>query len=185
MDNPVKRPPLSQATASQTSARRAARKSSGTQGRPDRPRQDDEPSRSPLGNLKISRKLSLIFSAFFIPLVVLLYLVVINQNRNIDVVTEELQGLEYLAPVERVLTAVPLHRNLSNRLLSGNASLAEARSSAAAEVSSALEALVANEQRFEFGTAAHRTRQRLANPREPRADPDPGGELSRALGADV
>ncbi len=158
MDNPVNRTSLNR-PAVERSAREISSRTQKGQGRPNRPRQDDESKRSPLGNLKISRKLSLIFSAFVIPLIVLLYLVVINQNRSINLVAEELRGLEYLKPLERVLIAVPLHRDLSIRLLSGDASLAEQQRSAAAEVSSALTALTANEARYgsEFGTADYVT----------------------------
>ena len=101
-----------------------------------------------LSNLKIRRKLALIVGSFMIPLLILLGVFAFNQQRILAQRALELRGLEYLEPLEQVLSTIPLHRDLSIRLLNGNGALAEDRASAAAAVNAALANLVETQEQF-------------------------------------
>ena len=103
--------------------------------------------RSLLGNLNISRKLGLIVVAFIIPLLGLVTLFALNQNRELAVASAELRGLEYVPPITDVLATIALHRDLSIRLLSGDTSLAAELDATAAQVDTALAALARVQER--------------------------------------
>ena len=120
-------------------------------------RPDQGDSGNLLANLKISRKLGLIVTAFFIPLIALLSLFALNQQRNLDMAATELRGLEYIPPLTRVLTGIPLHRDLSIRYTSGDRSLEPQLEAVAAEVNEALNELLAVQERSGegFGTGEY------------------------------
>lgn len=73
--------------------------------------------------LKIWQKLALVGVAFSAPIGVLLYFLVTGQAKDIDFAVNESRGIEYLAPVKKLLRDVQAHRGLANAFLSGDASL--------------------------------------------------------------
>lgn len=73
--------------------------------------------------LKIWQKLAFIGVAFSAPIGVLMYFLITGQAKDIDFAANESRGLEYLAPVKKLLRDVQQHRGLANAFLSGDASL--------------------------------------------------------------
>lgn len=73
--------------------------------------------------LKIWQKLALIGVAFSAPVGVLMYFLITGQAKDIDFAANESRGLDYLAPMKKLLRDVQAHRGLANAFLSGDASL--------------------------------------------------------------
>jgi twitching motility protein PilJ len=91
--------------------------------------------------LKIWQKLALVGVAFSVPIGVLMYFLVTGQAKDIDFAVNESRGLEYLAPVKKLLRDVQAHRGLANAFLSGDASLKGRLLDAQQAVSNDLEAV--------------------------------------------
>lgn len=99
-------------------------------------------------NLRIRHKAVLIAVAFSLPIVVLLYLLVNEQNKTIDFAARERQGLEYLKPASKLLADVLLHRDLAAAALSGAAPYKDQVTAKQAEVNVDLSALEAQERKL-------------------------------------
>lgn len=75
-----------------------------------------------LKNIRIWQRLSLIAIVLIIPVLILLYFLLTEQNKAIDFATRERQGVEYLIALRQLLRQVQEHRTYSSAVLSGDAS---------------------------------------------------------------
>lgn len=75
-----------------------------------------------LKNIRIWQKLSLIAIVLIIPVVVLLFFLLTEQNKAIDFATRERQGVEYLSTLRQLLREVQEHRTYVSAVLGGDAS---------------------------------------------------------------
>src|SRR5262249_17036866 len=66
-----------------------------------------------LKRLRIWQKFTLIAIAFFIPIVVLAYFLLIETQKVIDFSRAEVDGLSYLAPLRKLVVDVSVHRDLA------------------------------------------------------------------------
>ncbi len=109
-----------------------------------------------LGNLKVGQKLALIVGVFLVPVAVLLYLLVNEQNKSIEFATRERRGTEYLGVLDGLFKDISLHRSLTDRQLSGNPAAAQPRADRAAQVDAEFERMVALDQKYgaEFKSTA-------------------------------
>ena len=101
-----------------------------------RPRQGGPKQNSPKGrpnagdflsSLKIWQKLVLIALAFTVPLLAVVGLLVVQENRSLTTAAHERLGVDYISALDKVLEGVPQHRGLTNALLNGNESVRERR----------------------------------------------------------
>jgi HAMP domain-containing protein len=99
-------------------------------------------------NLRIWHKAVLIAVAFSLPIVVLLYLLVNEQNKTIDFAQEERKGIEYLKPTSKLLSDLLLHRDLASAALSGDAGFKDQMARKATDVEADFTALEAQEKRY-------------------------------------
>lgn len=99
-------------------------------------------------NLRIWHKAVLIAVAFSLPIVVLLYLLVNEQNKTIDFAQDERKGLEYLKPTSKLLTDLLHHRDLAAAALSGDAASKDQVTKKQADVDADFVALEREERRF-------------------------------------
>ncbi|MFO7446013.1 MAG: ATP-binding protein [Ignavibacteriaceae bacterium] len=67
-----------------------------------------------LSNYRVSVKLALISSAFILPVIVLLYFLISEQNIRIDFAQKELYGNEYLRPLKKLLELAPAYKHLNH-----------------------------------------------------------------------
>jgi methyl-accepting chemotaxis protein len=70
--------------------------------------------------LKVWQKCALIAVPFLLPIAGLSYLVVAQNNEQIDTVQKELRGLDYLRPVKQLTAQLAAHRALGVRAASGD-----------------------------------------------------------------
>ncbi|MBL8797646.1 MAG: methyl-accepting chemotaxis protein [Planctomycetia bacterium] len=91
--------------------------------------------------LKIWHKISAICLAFVIPIAVLLYLYVNEQQKPIDFAQKELYGTEYLRPCRSLMEHVQQHRHLLHQQLTGEKVAADELSKKALEIDADLRAL--------------------------------------------
>ncbi len=70
--------------------------------------------------MKLSYKLGLALLALLIPLVIVLYLFVTSMFSNMTFIEKEIQGVNVLQPVHKLLQKITLHRGNSAGALSGN-----------------------------------------------------------------
>lgn len=69
------------------------------------------------GNLKISRKLTLICGTFLLPIAVLLYSTITTIDKDVDFAQSEIHGNRYQRPLETLLEMVPESMELARRFL--------------------------------------------------------------------
>jgi len=91
--------------------------------------------------LKIWHKIAAICLAFVIPIAVLLYLYVNEQQKPIEFAQKELYGTEYLRPCRNLMEHVQQHRHLLHQQLAGEKVAADDLSKKALEVDNDLRAL--------------------------------------------
>ena len=84
-----------------------------------------------LGDLQTLVGIGLLFA---VPIVLLSFFLLRQQSQGIELAEREQRGKAYANAVYRLVTAVPLHRDLTGRLLAGDASVQAALGRAAAEV---------------------------------------------------
>jgi methyl-accepting chemotaxis protein len=84
-----------------------------------------------LGDLQTLVGIGLLFA---VPILLLSIFLLRNQNDAIEHAERERRGQAYAVAVSRLVSAVPLHRDLTSRLLAGDASVQAALGRAAAEV---------------------------------------------------
>jgi len=73
-------------------------------------------------SLKIWQKLGLVALLMGVPVVVLIYLFVQSRNEQIVSTQYELVGVEYMAPLAKVIEQVPQHRTAASAILNGDSS---------------------------------------------------------------
>ncbi len=107
-----------------------------------------------LKNLKIWQKLSLIGLVSVIPVFVLLFSLVTEQNKSIELAGQERKGVEYLAAVRQLMQNVQKHRSLASAFLSGNVSFRDEMINRQAEIETNLQAIDAVDKKYgaEFKT---------------------------------
>jgi len=105
--------------------------------------------------LRIPVKLGLIVALLLVPLGLLIYDFSVASSADIGFAEKEIRGVEYLAPVRRLLQHVAQHRDLSVLVLSGDAAEEASRKARELEVEADLKALAAVDGRLgaTLGTA--------------------------------
>ena len=76
----------------------------------------------PLTHASLSKKLGAVMLLFMLPILVLLTMLVIEENDGINFAKTEIQGLEYIVPLQSLLSDVAKHRGLNNNVRHGNES---------------------------------------------------------------
>ena len=84
--------------------------------------------------LKVWQKCALIAVPFLLPIAGLSYLVVAQNNEQIDTVQKELRGMEYLRPVKQLTAQLAAHRALGVRAASGDKTAEAERAKVAAAI---------------------------------------------------
>jgi len=91
-----------------------------------------------LKNLKIGQKLALVVIVMGLPIAVLVYLFIDARNVQIRAAAQEIQGVNYLAPMRGLLEHIPMHRSAADSLLRGDVSardrMLEAQTSVDADI---------------------------------------------------
>jgi twitching motility protein PilJ len=99
-------------------------------------------------DLSVGAKLGLIGAAFGIPILVLLYLLVAEQNVAIALARNERRGLEMVAPLRAVLAQMQAHRNANVATLAHDQALGQKPEAAAAKVEAALASAETTDKRL-------------------------------------
>lgn len=99
-------------------------------------------------DLKIWQKLMLIAAAFALPIIVLLYLLVAQLNKEVDLAQREKNGIEYILTARKLLKDTQQHRGMSVAFLSGDASFREPMLARQADIAADLRALETVDQKF-------------------------------------
>ncbi len=73
-----------------------------------------------LKNMKIGQKLALVVIVMGAPIAVLVYLFIDARNVQIEAAQQEIQGVNYLAPMRQLLEHIPQHRTAADALLRGD-----------------------------------------------------------------
>ncbi|HLZ70336.1 MAG TPA: HAMP domain-containing protein [Dehalococcoidia bacterium] len=107
------------------------------------------------GNLTIRRKLFLIAVVAAVPTAVLLFIVLTGQSADLNQAQQERRGVEFTAPVQRLLQDVQLHRDLAATLLAGDQSYAQRLQDSAADVDKDMKAVDAVDKRYGGRFHAH------------------------------
>src|SRR5436190_24157596 len=98
--------------------------------------------------LRIPVKLGLIVALLLVPLGLLIYDFSVASSADIGFAEREIRGVEYLAPVRRLLQHVAQHRDLSVLVLSGDMSEEASRKAREGEIEADLRALVGVDARL-------------------------------------
>lgn len=91
-----------------------------------------------MNNLQYRSKFWLLGSAILLVILVLLFEVFSNLNRDIVTAEQEIAGLQMLKPLNRLTQSMQQHRGLSSGVLNGNQAMSEKRANKEKEVSEAL-----------------------------------------------
>lgn len=75
---------------------------------------------NPLNHLKLGAKLGAVGLIFMIPILFLLYSMVTEKHNDIAFSQKELSGVEYIVPLQSMISNVASHRGLTNGYLNGN-----------------------------------------------------------------
>ena len=92
-----------------------------------------------MNRLRYTSKFLLLGVAVSAVILILLYSVVSNLNRDIDVANNELVGVQILKPINRFAQYLQQHRGMSAGLLAGNEAMKDKRSGKEREASDALQ----------------------------------------------
>ena len=95
-----------------------------------------------MNRLRYPAKFLLIGAAVAAGILVLLYSVFATLSRDIDTAKQELEGLQMLKPMNRMVQNMQQHRGLSSGVLNGNDAMKERRVAKEKEVAEALAAMV-------------------------------------------
>ncbi|PYE56641.1 methyl-accepting chemotaxis protein [Deinococcus yavapaiensis] len=117
-------------------------------GAPKRPRMKAARRGSWLGNLRVGQKLVLIALSFGVPISALLTALVAQQQANITFTRQELNGVQFLTPLEGVRTAAWQHAVAAVGVKNGVANADQDLERAAASVDANIKALKALSDRF-------------------------------------
>jgi PAS domain S-box-containing protein len=98
--------------------------------------------------LRISHKLTLVSASFLIPDFVLMCLFLVTINGYIDFARLELNGNEYLRPLQELLSVLPRHQQLARRYIGGDPPSAEELSHVQARVDAAIDRLITVDARL-------------------------------------
>ncbi len=72
---------------------------------------------NPLRRAGLSKKLGAVSLMFMLPILVLLSILVIEEKESIDFAKTEMQGVEYIQPLQSMLSHVSMHRGMTQNLL--------------------------------------------------------------------
>lgn len=105
------------------------------------------PQKIDLANLRVGQKLGLIALAFAVPVAVPLSFLVVQQQKSINVLSEEQHGMDALQKLSPLAPLVLQHGNVSVRLASGDKSAKAAGAALSSQVAALLVELRAASQR--------------------------------------
>lgn len=92
------------------------------------------PAISLMNRLHYNSKFLLLGTAMGIVMLVLLFTVFVNLNRDIQTAANELAGLQMLKPVNKMAQFIQQHRGLSSGVLNGNEAMKDKRAAKEKEV---------------------------------------------------
>jgi len=72
--------------------------------------------------MSIGKKLQLVNFVLMIPIIVLLFLFFIENNKAVDFAEAEISGIEFIKPVRQLISHVAVHRTMANAIHNGNES---------------------------------------------------------------
>jgi twitching motility protein PilJ len=101
-----------------------------------------------LNSLKVWQKLALVALVFFVPLGLLVFQLINEQNKSIDFARSERRGIEELKPVQQMLDALVTHRETAALALTGDPTAGARRQQAEADADAALSGVAAIDQRY-------------------------------------
>lgn len=104
---------------------------------------------TPLSNLKIWQKLTLIAAALGIPLIIFILSLAGLLQRNVQTTLQKDHGALFLREAGDLVQAVPQHRGITNTLRSGNESVAERRAELQERVNADLEQVLTFEAEYD------------------------------------
>jgi len=93
-----------------------------------------------MNRLRYTSKFFLLGAAVFLVMLVLLFTVYTNLQRDIDTAQRELSGLQMLKPINRMVQFMQQHRGLSSGVLNGNEAMKDKRAAKEKDVVEALAA---------------------------------------------
>ena len=93
-----------------------------------------------MNRLRYASKFLLLVVAVGVVILVLLFTILVNLNKEIDVAEDELAGLQMLKPANRMVQFMQQHRGLSSGVLNGNEAMKDRRAAKEKEVADALSA---------------------------------------------
>ncbi|MDD2742093.1 MAG: methyl-accepting chemotaxis protein [Rhodocyclaceae bacterium] len=93
-----------------------------------------------MNRLRYTGKFLMLGVAVTIVILILLYSVITNLNRDIEVAESELQGVQMLKPMNRAVQHIQQHRGLSAGMLGGNEAMKDKRSAKEKEAADAMQA---------------------------------------------
>ncbi|MGL4423881.1 MAG: HAMP domain-containing protein, partial [Gemmataceae bacterium] len=96
---------------------------------------------SGFARLKLWQKFGLIAAPFLLPIAALLYIVVSQNNKDIEVAQAEVRGQVYLRPVKDLNNAMARHRGLASRFLLGDRSVQADLGKAVSQADDAIRAI--------------------------------------------
>src|SRR5262245_60758495 len=94
-----------------------------------------------VASMRISRRLAVISLTFTAPIGLMLYLIVVNINRDIDFGALELQGNRFERPLVQVLNGLAEHRLAAGRVHAGEAGADASLRDSGASIDQGFEAL--------------------------------------------
>ena len=113
--------------------------------------------------LKLWQKFGLIAAPFLVPIAALLYLVVSQNNKDIEVAQAEARGQQYLKPVKDLNLLIARHRGLAARQLNGDKTVQADLAKTSAQVEDAIKVIEVVDAKLgkEFKTDERKTWAKL------------------------
>lgn len=103
---------------------------------------------NPLNKIKIGAKLGALSIMFMLPIAILLFMLVVEKDKNIEFAKSEISGVEYIVPLQSLLSNVATYRGLSNTYLNGNESISSQLPAAKEKVINDMQLIDVNETRL-------------------------------------
>ncbi|MBK7348239.1 MAG: methyl-accepting chemotaxis protein [Gemmatimonadetes bacterium] len=136
-----------------------------------------------LKQMKVWQKLALVALVFMVPVAVLLFQLVNEQNKAIEFAESERRGVEALRPVRRMLDALVQHREEGALAAAGDAAAAIRRQQAAGSVDAALAEVRVMDQRYGTELTSGPALQRVADGWQAVRDGAPTASAGQSLSA--
>lgn len=101
-----------------------------------------------LNKMTLVKKLSLLIAALLLPIVILVVLLVQEKNKAIEFAEKEIHGVEYIRPVQQMLSHIAQHRGMTNALLNGDETFRSKLTAKRSEISKDIQAVESVQSRL-------------------------------------